>query len=109
MRRPEVQGFVSVAPPANTEDFSFLAPCPTSGLIIQGSKDDVVPEVSVGEFVGRLHQQKGIKIDYRVMNGANHFFHGYNDALIEHVHDHLNKAKVGRTVHMEDMREALAG
>ena len=108
MRRPEVQGFVSIAPPANTEDFSFLAPCPTSGLILQGTKDDVVPESSVGDFVGRLQQQKGIKIDYRTIPGANHFFHGHNDALIDHVHDHLNKAKAGRIVNLEDMREALA-
>lgn len=32
MRRPEITGFISVAPPANMYDFSFLAPCPSSGL-----------------------------------------------------------------------------
>ena len=31
MRRPEIGGFVSVSPPANMYDFSFLAPCPSSG------------------------------------------------------------------------------
>ena len=101
MRRPEIQGFISVAPPANTEDFSFLAPCPTSGLVLQGTKDDVVGEASVKDFVGKLHQQKGIKIDYRTVDGANHFFHGHTDLLIEHVHDHLNKANAGRNVSIE--------
>ena len=101
MRRPEIQGFVSVAPPANTEDFSFLAPCPTSGLVLHGSKDDVVAGDSVKDFVGKLHQQKGIKIDYRVVDGANHFFHGHTDLLIEHVHDHLNKANAGRKVSLD--------
>ena len=24
-------------------DFNFLAPCPSSGLIVQGKKDDLVP------------------------------------------------------------------
>ena len=43
MRRPEVEGFISVAPPANLNDFSFLAPCPSSGLIIHGDSDKVVP------------------------------------------------------------------
>jgi uncharacterized protein len=43
MRRPEIQGFVAVAPPANQYDFSFLAPCPSSGLIISGEADRVVP------------------------------------------------------------------
>src|SRR5277367_5243733 len=43
MRRPEVEGFISIAPPANLYDFSFLAPCPSSGLIVHGDKDAVVP------------------------------------------------------------------
>ena len=104
MRRPEIQGFVSIAPPANMYDFSFLAPCPTSGLVLQGERDDVVQEESVANFVDKLHQQKGIEIDYRIMGGANHFFHGYTDVLSEHVHDHLNKAEAGRAV---DVSETL--
>jgi alpha/beta superfamily hydrolase len=36
MRRPEIGGFISVAPPTNMYDFSFLAPCPASGLIAHG-------------------------------------------------------------------------
>jgi hypothetical protein len=36
MRRPEIEGFVAIAAPANRFDFSFLAPCPRSGLFIQG-------------------------------------------------------------------------
>lgn len=98
MRRPEIEGFISVAPPANTEDFSFLAPCPTSGLVLQGSRDDVVIEESVADFVDKLHQQKGIAIDYRVVDGANHFFHGHTDMLIDHMHDHLNNARGGQNV-----------
>ena len=42
MRRPEIAGFVAVSPPANLYDFSFLAPCPASGLIIQGTDDKIV-------------------------------------------------------------------
>jgi hypothetical protein len=109
MRRPEIHGFISIAPPTNTEDFSFLAPCPTSGLVLHGEKDDVVDAPSVAEFVDRLHQQKGIKIDYRSVEGANHFFHGYNDVVIDHMHDHLNKVGAGREVRLEDMVDALAG
>ena len=43
MRRPEVDGFICVAPPSNLYDFSFLAPCPSSGLIVHGEKDIVAP------------------------------------------------------------------
>lgn len=95
MRRPEIQGFITIAPPANTQDFTFLAPCPTSGLILHGARDDVVPQESVSDFVDRLRQQKGIKIDYRVLPQANHFFHDNTDLMIEHVHDHMNKAGGG--------------
>jgi len=31
MRRPEISGFISIAPPANIYDFSFLAPAPPQG------------------------------------------------------------------------------
>ena len=41
MRRPEMTGFISVAPPAKMYDFSFLAPCPSSGLIVNGTADRV--------------------------------------------------------------------
>src|ERR671936_319066 len=54
MRRPEVEGFISIAPPANLYDFSFLAPCPSSGLIIHGDKDAVVPHKDVCGLVDKL-------------------------------------------------------
>ncbi len=47
MRRPEITGFLSIAPPANMYDFTFLAPCPVSGLMLHGEADDVVPFESV--------------------------------------------------------------
>src|SRR5471030_1826750 len=61
MRRPEITGFISVAPPASMYDFAFLAPCPASGLIVHGTKDSVVPEPDVQKLVDRLTAQKGIK------------------------------------------------
>ena len=76
MRRPEIEGFISVAPPANLYDFSFLAPCPSSGLIVHGDKDAVVPHKDVSGLVDKLKTQKGIVIDQKVIPGANHFFDG---------------------------------
>lgn len=98
MRRPEIQGFISIAPPANMYDFTFLAPCPTSGLVIQGGRDDVVQETSVSKFVEKVQVQKGVSIDYRVLPDANHFFHGHTDLMTSHMHDHLNKAGAGMAV-----------
>jgi alpha/beta superfamily hydrolase len=90
MRRPEISGFVSIAPPANLYDFSFLAPCPCGGLVIQGDKDGIVPEKSVAELVSKLRQQRGkLAIDYRVLPEANHFFKDQDDALLGHLTDYL--------------------
>ena len=75
MRRPEITSFVSVAPPANMYDFSFLAPCPSSGLFLSGDRDDIVPADSIETLVGKLRQQRGIEIDHHTIKGANHFFH----------------------------------
>lgn len=74
MRRPEIDGFISIAPPANMYDFSFLAPCPASGLMVTGSEDDIVPSESVTKLVDKLRQQRGIAIGHAVIEGANHFF-----------------------------------
>lgn len=80
MRRPEITGFVSVSPPANMYDFSFLAPCPASGLITHGDQDDIVPQDSVTELIAKLAKQKDVIIDFQVLKGATHF---YNDHLEE--------------------------
>ncbi len=74
MRRPEMGGFVSISAPASHYDFGFLAPCPCSGLILHGEADELVPEPSVRKLVDKLNLQKGVTIDYRVMEGAGHVF-----------------------------------
>ncbi|MBI1276156.1 alpha/beta fold hydrolase [bacterium] len=81
MRRPELEGFLCVSPPANMYDFSFLSPCPSSGLIIQGDKDDVVNEEAVSRMAGKLASQRGGKIDYRVVHGADHYYRNHMDEL----------------------------
>ena len=92
MRRPEIDGFISIAPPANKYDFTFLAPCPSSGLIVQGDKDEIVPHDAVQKLVNKLSQQKDIKIDYRLVPGANHFFSLHNEQLLTHIDEYLTKS-----------------
>ena len=74
MRRPETDGFISVSPPTNNYDFSFLAPCPASGLFLHGAADSVVPPVEVERVVAKLRTQKGIVIDYELVDNAGHFW-----------------------------------
>jgi len=89
MRRPEISGFISVSPPASMHDFSFLAPCPSSGLIVHGSNDEIVPLESVDKLAQKVSAQKNIEIDYRVVDGGDHFFNDHLDVLIGHIEDYL--------------------
>ncbi len=90
MRRPEIAGFLSVAPPADSYDFSFLAPCPASGLMVQGDADQLVPPDSVVRLVERLSAQKGIAIGHKLIPGANHFFTGRLDEMVRAVDEYLD-------------------
>ncbi len=91
MRRPEARGFISIAPPANMYDFSFLAPCPSSGLIVHGDADRVVPQKDVQTLVDKLKTQRGIKIDQQIIPGANHFFENSVDELLGICANYLDK------------------
>ncbi len=92
MRRPEIKGFISVAPPASAYDFTFLAPCPSSGLVIHGERDESVPLASVDKLVQKLRHQRDIVIDYRTIPGADHAFRDHMDELRGHVDDYLDTA-----------------
>ncbi len=92
MRRPEISGFISVSPPANMYDFSFLAPCPASGLIINGSGDRVAPPIDTEDLVAKLHEQKGITITHEVLEGSGHFFENENmDTMISSVDAYVRR------------------
>ena len=91
MRRPEIHSFIAVAPPANMFDFTFLAPCPSSGLIIHGARDDLVPESDVATLAQKLQNQRHIEIDYRVIKGANHLFEEKIDILGKNIESYLDE------------------
>jgi alpha/beta superfamily hydrolase len=92
MRRPEITGFISVSPPANMYDFSFLAPCPSSGLIINGAADRVAPPADTVTLVNKLHEQKGITITHEETPGAGHFFEDpHMDPMIDTVQTYVRR------------------
>jgi alpha/beta superfamily hydrolase len=92
MRRPEIDGFVSISPPAGTLDFTFLAPCPASGLIVHGSRDEVVPPEAVEKLAKKLANQKNVFVDYRLINGADHFYGERMPELMSIVDSYLDRA-----------------
>ncbi len=89
MRRPELEGFISVSPPANLYDFTFLSPCPSAGLITQGDKDEIVTEESVSKLAAKLSTQKGANITYKVVHGADHYYRNNLDELNTTMDDYI--------------------
>ena len=74
MRRPEVSKFISVSPQPNVYDFTFLAPCPISGQVVLGEKDELVSKESINDLRTRLKSQKGIEVNFDEIKNGNHFF-----------------------------------
>ena len=74
MRRPEINRFIVISPQPNVYDFSFLSPCPASGLMVYGKNDELVPLDNINSLNRRLSAQAGIKIEFQEVEGANHFF-----------------------------------
>ncbi len=91
MRRPEIEGFISIAAPANRFDFTFLAPCPSSGLFVHGSEDRVAPSREVMAVIEKVKTQKGIKIEHVTIDGANHFFENRVDELMVEIGAYLDR------------------
>jgi alpha/beta superfamily hydrolase len=78
MRRPDINNFIAVTPPANEKDFTFLAPCPASGLIVQGGRDEIVNPSEVEKMARRLNQQRNVEIDFAMIEDGDHM---YNEHL----------------------------
>jgi len=89
MRRPEIENYILVAPPVSKYDFNFIVPCDSSGLIIQGDKDDISKEVDTFSLDERLSARKTAKISYQLVNDADHFFVNKMPNLYEIVDIHI--------------------
>lgn len=90
MRRPAIRGFVAVCPPANVYDFSFMSPCPVPGLVVMGDQDIICSKDEVDKFVERLNLQKGVSVDYEVIEGADHMFTGKIEELRAIIKDYIS-------------------
>ena len=91
MRRPEINRFISISPQPNVYDFTFLSPCPSSGLMIYGKKDELVPIQYINELNKRLSEQKGIKVEFQSIAEANHFFTKAEDNLVKALDKYIKK------------------
>mgnify|MGYP001431743936 CR=1 FL=1 len=81
MRRPEVNKFVAISPQPNLYDFTFLSPCPISGLVLYGKNDELVEPDSILNLKKRLSMQKNIDVKFNSIANANHFYKGKEKEL----------------------------
>jgi len=81
MRRPEVNKFIAISPQPNLYDFTFLSPCPISGLVIYGKNDELVQSDSILNLKKRLSVQKNINVKFDAIANANHFYKGKEKEL----------------------------
>ena len=91
MRRPEINGFVSISPPANLRDFSFLAPCPSPGLIVHGDRDNIASFDSTKILAEKLQQQKKVDIKFKPIKGADHFYESFSNEFEDSIKDYINQ------------------
>jgi hypothetical protein len=91
MRRPEINRFIIISPQPNVYDFSFLSPCPTSGLVVYGKKDELVPIEHINELNKKLSAQKGINVDFQSIQEANHFFSNVENILTNSLNKYIKK------------------
>ena len=89
MRRPEVSKFIAISPQPNVYDFTFLAPCPISGLIIYGKNDELVQVDSILNLKKRLNMQKNISIKFDSIPNANHFYKGKEKELANSIKEYI--------------------
>ena len=89
MRRPEVNKFIALSPQPNVYDFTFLAPCPISGLIICGKNDELVQADSILNLKKRLSLQKNIDVKFDSISNANHFYKNKELDLAKSIDDYI--------------------
>jgi len=89
MRRPEVNKFVTISPQPNLYDFTFLSPCPISGIMIYGKNDELVQVDSILNLKKRLSMQKNIDVKFESINNANHFYKNKEKDLATTINNYI--------------------
>ncbi len=89
MRRPEIPKFILISPPVGKYDFNFLAPCPASGLVISGEKDNLIDNNAIGDVVKKLNKQKSIEVKHDLVKSSDHFFSNSEQKVIDKVKKYI--------------------
>lgn len=85
-----LDNFVAIAPPANNLDFSFLSEWRTSGLLVHGTADQLVPEAAVKQLLAKPRAD-GVTVDHLPIAGAGHFFEPGQEELVRAVSSYVKQ------------------
>jgi len=60
-------------------------------MVICGKKDELVPIDYINDLDKRLSAQKGIKVEFQIVNDANHFFSKNESNLVKNLDKYIKK------------------
>jgi len=86
-RFEEAQRLIMVSPPVSFIDFGFLEYSPKIRLVICGSRDEIAEYKKVEKLLPKWNDQAL----FRVIQGADHFYSGYEEELIDVVGEFLRR------------------
>jgi len=81
----EAQRLIMVSPPVSFIDFSFLQYSPKIKLVICGTRDEIAEYKKVEKMLPKWNDQAL----FRVIQGADHFYSGYEEELIDIIGEFL--------------------
>jgi len=85
----EAQRLIMVSPPVSFIDFSFLQYSPKIKLVICGTRDEIAEYKKVEKMLPKWNDQAL----FRVIQGADHFYSGYEEELIDIIGEFLGEEK----------------
>ena len=83
-----IKALAAISPPLSIFDFEFLGGCLKPKLLISGSRDDFTP---IGQFL-KFCESLPDPREYNSINGADHFWWGYESKLAAEVATFFAKA-----------------
>jgi alpha/beta superfamily hydrolase len=75
----DAQRLIMVSPPVSVIDFSFLEYSPKIKLVICGSADEIAEYKKVEKMLTKWNEE----VMFRVIQGADHFYSGYEQELMD--------------------------
>jgi uncharacterized protein len=93
MRRPEIENFIAISLPVSRFNFGFFSPRPISGLVIQGSEDEISQPFETTKLVRLCQRQKSVSVEYKIIENADHFYTEYITELDEVLNDYIQEKR----------------